>query len=108
MNLFSALARAAILFDTSVGLSITSLLGSLGAAGAAVTVTHYFVGFLKNHGNGQARIVEEFKGHHARSQRNSRTTWTACPIASRKTSMTSRPRSPGCPSRKTSSCATRS
>jgi hypothetical protein len=69
MNVFAILARAAILFDTNVGISITSLLGSLGAAGAAVTVTYYFVGFLKNNENGRARIVEEFKDYHSRSQK---------------------------------------
>jgi flagellar hook-basal body complex protein FliE len=70
MNLLAVLARAPILFDLNVGLSITSLLGSLGAAGAAVTVTHYFVGFLKKQETGRARIVAEFKGFHAESQKN--------------------------------------
>ena len=69
MNLYPVLARAAILFEPSVGLSITSLLGSLGAAGAAIAVTRYFLGFLKHREIGQARIVEDFRGFHAESQR---------------------------------------
>ena len=69
MNLFSVLTCSAISLDPRVGLSITGLLGSLGAAGATLTVTHYFLGFLTNRRNGQARIVEEFKDNHAKSQR---------------------------------------
>jgi uncharacterized protein HemX len=33
--------------DPNIGVSITSLIGSLGAAGAAVAVVYYFLGFLK-------------------------------------------------------------
>ncbi len=35
----------------AVGVSITSLVGSLGAAGAAVAVTYYFLAFLKTMGD---------------------------------------------------------
>ncbi len=69
MNLFSVLTCSAISLDPRVGLSITRLLGSLGAAGATLTATHYFLGFLKSRENGRARIVEEFKDHHSESQR---------------------------------------
>jgi hypothetical protein len=68
-TLLGVVARVPFLFGPNVGLSVSSLLGSLGAAGAAVTVTHYFVGFLKKQENGRARIVEEFKGFHAESQK---------------------------------------
>jgi hypothetical protein len=53
----------------SLGLSITSLLGSLGAAGAAVAVTYYFLGFLKEQGATQSKLLEEFRDYHAESQR---------------------------------------
>jgi hypothetical protein len=67
--LYSTLARAAILFGTSAQLSVTSLLGSLGAAGAAVAVTFRFLTFLKGQKDAQAQILAKFRGHHAESQR---------------------------------------
>ena len=45
------------------------MLGSLGAAGAAIAVTRYFLGFLQNRETKQARIVEDFRGFHAESQK---------------------------------------
>ena len=56
--------------DTSaVGVSITSVLGSLGAAGAAVTVTYYFLGFLRDQSEKQSRLFQDFKDYHAESQK---------------------------------------
>jgi hypothetical protein len=69
MNLYPVLAQSAIFWEPCVGLSITSLLGSLGAAGAAIAVTRYFLGFLQNRETKQARIVEDFRGFHAESQK---------------------------------------
>ena len=69
MNLYAVLARATILLEPSIGLSITSLLGSLGATGAAIAVTRYFLGFLKYRENRQARVVEDFRCFHAESQK---------------------------------------
>ena len=69
MNLYAVLARATTLLEPSVGLSITSLLGSLGATGAAIAVTRYFLGFLKYRENRQARVVEDFRCFHAESQK---------------------------------------
>ena len=68
MTFHPVLAGAALAFDSGVGLSITGLLGSLGAACAVVVVTRYFLGFLKNQRNGQAWIIENFRRNHARSQ----------------------------------------
>jgi hypothetical protein len=53
----------------AIGISITSLVGSLGAAGAAVAVTYYFLGFLRNEGQKQDRILSEFRDYHAESQK---------------------------------------
>jgi hypothetical protein len=53
----------------AVGVSVTSLIGSLGAAGAAVAVTYYFLNFLKDHGEKQDRLFGEFKNFHAESQK---------------------------------------
>ncbi len=68
MTFHPVLARAANLFHSSAGLSITTLLGSLGAACAVVIVTRYFLGFLKTQRNSQAWIIENFRRHHAESQ----------------------------------------
>ena len=69
MNSLSVLAQAANIVDPgAVGVSITSLLGSLGAAGAAVAVTYYFLGFLKDQGEKQNRLLQEFRDYHAESQ----------------------------------------
>ena len=54
---------------SAVGVSITSLLGSLGAAGAAVAVTYYFLIFLKDQSEKQSRLFEDFKDYHAESQK---------------------------------------
>ncbi len=64
------LAQAANAADpNAIGVSITSLIGSLGAAGAAVAVTYYFLGFLRNEGEKQDRIFAEFRNFHAESQK---------------------------------------
>ena len=63
-------AQAANAIDPStVGVSITSLLGSLGAAGAAVAVTYYFLVFLKDQSEKQSRLFQDFKDYHAESQK---------------------------------------
>ena len=54
---------------STVGISITSLLGSLGAAGAAVAVTYYFLIFLKDQSEKQSRLFQDFKDYHAESQK---------------------------------------
>ena len=70
MNGLFVLAEAATVVDpNAIGVSITSLIGSLGAAGAAVAVTYYFLGFLRNEGQKQDRIFSEFRDYHAESQK---------------------------------------
>jgi hypothetical protein len=70
MNAFFVLAQAANSIDSgAVGVSITSVLGSLGAAGAAVTVTYYFLGFLKDQSEKQGTLLQDFKDYHAESQK---------------------------------------
>src|SRR4051812_27531019 len=70
MNGLFVLAQAANTVDAgSVGVSITSLLGSLGAAGAAVTVTYYFLGFLRDQGEKQSHLFQDFKDFHSDSQK---------------------------------------
>ncbi len=70
MNGLISFAQAASTIDPSaVGVSITSLIGSLGAAGAAVAVTYYFLIFLKDQSEKQNRLFEEFKDYHAESQK---------------------------------------
>jgi phosphoenolpyruvate-protein kinase (PTS system EI component) len=70
VNGLSAFAQAASQVDNNaVGISITSMLGSLGAAGAAVVVTYYFLGFLRDQGEKQGRLFQDFKEYHAESQR---------------------------------------
>ena len=69
MNGLSVFAQAVSQVDNSaVGISITSLLGSLGAAGAAVVVTYYFLGFLRDQGEKQSHLFQDFKEFHAESQ----------------------------------------
>ncbi len=64
------LAQAAANVDpNAIGVSVTSLIGSLGAAGAAVAVTYYFLGFLRTEGEKQDRIFTEFRDYHAESQK---------------------------------------
>ena len=64
------LAQAAGSVDSNaIGVSVTSLIGSLGAAGAAVAVTYYFLGFLRTEGEKQTRVFGEFREYHAESQR---------------------------------------
>ncbi len=55
--------------DPGLGVSIASLVSSLSAAGAAVVVTYYFLGFLKERGEDQKQIMGQFRGYHAESQR---------------------------------------
>jgi prefoldin subunit 5 len=70
MNSMLVLAQVAGAVDpNSVGVSVTSLIGSLGAAGAAVSVTYYFLNFLKDHGEKQNRLFDDFKDYHAESQK---------------------------------------
>jgi flagellar hook-basal body complex protein FliE len=70
MNGLFVLAQAAANVDpNAIGVSITSVVGSLGAAGAAVAVTYYFLGFLRNEGEKQDRIFAEFRDYHAESQK---------------------------------------
>jgi phosphoenolpyruvate-protein kinase (PTS system EI component) len=70
MNEYMNFAQATSSLDTSaVGVSITSVLGSLGAAGAAVTVTYYFLGFLRDQGEKQSRLFQDFKDYHGDSQK---------------------------------------
>jgi prefoldin subunit 5 len=70
MTAFIAIAQAAVNVDpNAVGISVTNLIGSLGAAGAAVAVTYYFLGFLKTEGEKQARVFSDFRDYHAESQR---------------------------------------
>jgi hypothetical protein len=70
MGDFFVLAEAASSIEPgTVGVSITSLLGSLGAAGAAVVVTYYFLGYLKDQAHGQERVIEQFKVYQSESQR---------------------------------------
>jgi flagellar hook-basal body complex protein FliE len=70
MSGLSVLAQAAGTVDpNTIGVSITSLLGSLGAAGAAVAVTYYFLGFLRAEGEKQSHVFGEFREYHAESQR---------------------------------------
>jgi hypothetical protein len=63
--LLFAQAAPAVADPNAIGVSITSLIGSLGAAGAAVAVTYYFLGFLRE----QDRILGEFREYHADSQK---------------------------------------
>ena len=70
MSGLSVLAQAAGVVDpNTIGVSITSLIGSLGAAGAAVAVTYYFLGFLRTEGEKQSHVFNEFREYHAESQR---------------------------------------
>ena len=68
MTFHPVLPGAVLVIHSGVGLSITGLLGSLGAACAVVVVTRYFLGFLKNQRTGQAWIIESVRRNHARSQ----------------------------------------
>ena len=70
MNGLVIFAQAASSLENgAIGVSITSVLGSLGAAGAAVTVTYYFLGFLKDQGEKQSRLFQDFKDYHGESQK---------------------------------------
>jgi hypothetical protein len=70
MYSLTVLAQALNPVDANaVGVSITSLIGSLGAAGAAVSVTYYFLNFLRDQGVKQNRLVDDFKDYHAESQK---------------------------------------
>ncbi len=70
MNSIFFLAQSLTPVDSNaIGVSITSLIGSLGAAGAAVAVTYYFLNFLRDHGAKQDRLFDDFKDYHAESQK---------------------------------------
>ena len=70
MNALLSFAQTTNPLDAStVGVSITSLLGSLGAAGAAVAVTYYFLVFLKDQSEKQNRLFQDFKEYHTESQK---------------------------------------
>lgn len=69
MNVVSVLAQGIDMLDRSIGLQLTTMLGSLGAAGAAVFVTHSFIAFLKNKENAHTRIISEFQDSYADSQK---------------------------------------
>jgi hypothetical protein len=70
MYSLTVLAQALSPVDANaVGVSITSLIGSLGAAGAAVSVTYYFLNFLRDQGVKQNRLFDDFKDYHAESQK---------------------------------------
>jgi hypothetical protein len=70
MNALVYFADATTTIDASaVGVSITSLLGSLGAAGAAVAVTYYFLVFLRDQSEKQNRLFEDFKDYHTETQK---------------------------------------
>jgi hypothetical protein len=70
MNGLFVLAQAAgATLAESAGVSLTGLIGSLGASAAAVTVTYYFLNFLKDQAAKQGRMLQEFKDSHAESQK---------------------------------------
>ncbi len=69
MNAYLMWAQAVAGDSQAVGLSITGLVGSLGAAGAAVAVTYYFLNFLKDQAEKQGRLFQDFKDYHAESQK---------------------------------------
>jgi len=70
MNALSIMSQATSTVDPgSVGVSITTLIGSFGAAGAAVAVTYYFLGFLKDQAGKQDRLVEVFRDYQTESQK---------------------------------------
>jgi hypothetical protein len=68
MNLFPILAQSATVVDASVGRSLISLIGLLAAAGTAVAITRWYVGYLSSKGEQQRRIIEEFNDSHAELQ----------------------------------------
>jgi flagellar hook-basal body complex protein FliE len=69
MSGLPALAQATGPADVqAIGVSITSLIGSLGAAGAAVAVTYYFLAFLRSETEKQNHVLEEFRQYHADTQ----------------------------------------
>jgi hypothetical protein len=70
MNVLIVLAQGANGVDpATVGLSIPGLVGSLGAAGAAVAVTYYFLGFLKDQSQKQNLLFDAFRQYHSESQK---------------------------------------
>ena len=70
MTTLLILAQAANSVDSgAIGVSLTSVLGSLGAAGAAVTVTYYFLGFLRDQSEKQSHLFQDFKDYHSESQK---------------------------------------
>lgn len=69
MPLLAQAASTAVDPATSLGVTITSLIGSLGAAGAAVAVTYYFLGFLRTDSEKRDRTIQEFREYHSESQK---------------------------------------
>ena len=67
--MFALVIAQASAAEGGLGVSIASLVSSLTAAGAAVVVTTYFLGFLKDHGHDHKLIIEQFRGYHLDSQR---------------------------------------
>src|ERR1700735_5108446 len=70
MNGLMSFAQTTSAIDVNtVGVSGPSPLGSLGAHGAAVAVTYYFLVFLKDQSEKQNRLFEDFKDYHSESQK---------------------------------------
>ena len=67
--MFALVLAQASATENGLGVTLASLVSTLTAAGAAVIVTTYFLGFLKDHGNAQKFIIEQFRGYHLDSQR---------------------------------------
>ncbi len=69
MTFFTMVGQAVAGDSQALGMPISGLVGSLGAAGAAVAVTYYFLNFLKDQAEKQSRLFQDFKDYHAESQR---------------------------------------
>jgi hypothetical protein len=68
-HLFVLAQTTSVVDAGSIGVPLTSLIGSLGAAGAAVAVTYYFLGFLKDQSGKEDRLFQDFRDHHTESQK---------------------------------------
>jgi len=68
-ELFVVAQAASVPLAESVGFSLTALIASLGASGAAVAVTYYFLSFLKDQATKQGRMLQDFKDFHTESQK---------------------------------------
>jgi hypothetical protein len=67
-GLFVLAQSASVPEAGQIGVSLTGIIGSLGAAGAVVIVTFYFLSFLKDQGERQGRMYQDFKDFHTASQ----------------------------------------